>query len=108
MKLPHPNDHRDYHRKGADMRCLLCRNLEQAFEATRREFIESSSLACYSVSKKFAAYLNVEMERALNELQDHRSVCRSAMSESARLPVVARLGLNQQEALRIGSIETAA
>jgi hypothetical protein len=52
--------------------------------------------------------LNVEMERALNELQDHRSVCRSAMSESARLPVVARLGLNQQEALRIGSIETAA
>lgn len=57
------------------MQCQLCLNLEQAFEARRREYIQASSLASRSVSSKFAAYTNVEMERALNELQDHRSVC---------------------------------
>jgi hypothetical protein len=97
------------------MRCLLCRNLEQAFEARRREYIEAGSLAFYSVSTKFAAYKNVEMERALNELLDHRSVCRSAVSELSRLPVVAMngpvvamSGIDQRDVRTIGSVETAA
>lgn len=104
------------------MRCLLCRNLEQAFEARRREYIEAGSLAFYSVSKKFAAYKNVEMERALNELLDHQSVCRSVIGELSRLPVVAMNrsvaalngpvvalnGMDPRDVRRVGSIETAA
>jgi len=50
------------------MHCVLCENLERAFEAKRSEYIESGSLAYYRVSKKFAAYKNVEMERARLEL----------------------------------------
>jgi len=69
------------------MRCQLCRNLESAFEARRREYVEASSLAYYSVSKKFAAYMNVEMERALIELQEHRSICLSAINEPAVAPL---------------------
>jgi hypothetical protein len=94
--------------KEADMHCLLCHTLEQAFVARRREYCEASSLASHAVSSKFAAYFNVEMERALNELLDHRSVCRSEFGELARLPILARPGLKQQELLHIGSIETAA
>jgi hypothetical protein len=90
------------------MRCPLCLNLESAFEARRREYLEASSLAYFRVSKKFAAYMNVEMERALIELEEHRSVCRSAINESARLPVVAELCLNHKEAFRSSSIGTAA
>ena len=70
------------------MHCQLCRNLEQAFETRRSAFVEASSLASFQVSNRFAAYLNVEMERALIELQDHRSICRTAVTESAGLPVV--------------------
>ena len=63
------------------MRCALCLDLEAAFEARRNEYIEASSLAYFRVSKKFAAYMNVEMERALIELEDHRSACLSAMNQ---------------------------
>jgi len=68
------------------MHCELCENLQRAFEAKRSEYIESGSLACYRVSKKFAAYKNVEMERARVELQEHQAVCVSAANFSARLP----------------------
>jgi hypothetical protein len=81
------------------MRCLLCRNLETAFEARRREFIEASSVAYYSVSKKFAAYMNVEMERALIELEEHRSICLSAMNEP-HAAVASQYGRTPQEVFR--------
>jgi hypothetical protein len=68
------------------MRCPLCRNLELAYQSRRDEFLQASSLAYLSVSKRFAAYSNVELERALSELLDHRSVCLSAENQS---------GLNQ-------------
>lgn len=90
------------------MRCPLCLNLELAFEARRKEYIEASSLAYFRVSKKFAAYMNVEMERALIELEEHRSVCLAAINESARLPVVAELCLKHQEAFRSRQVGTAA
>jgi hypothetical protein len=73
------------------MHCLLCRNLEQALVARRSEFIEASSLASRSFSTKFAAYMNVEMERALNELQDHRSVCLINANERQPSPVVIQI-----------------
>jgi hypothetical protein len=88
------------------MPCQLCRNLEQAFEARQREYIEAGTLAYYSVSTKFAAYKNVEMERALIELEEHRSVCVFAGSEIAALPVVAQLRRKQPERTRIGPLGT--
>jgi hypothetical protein len=90
------------------MRCPLCLNLELAFEARRNEYLEASSLAYFRVSKKFAAYMNVEIERALIELEEHRSVCLSAMNESARLPVVAELCLKHKEAFQSRPVGTAA
>jgi hypothetical protein len=90
------------------MRCLTCRNLEAAFEAKWSEYTEAGSLACYRVSRKFAAYLNVEMERARAELEEHRMVCLSAANEPAYQPVAAPLGLPQQQGVRSGSVRTAA
>jgi hypothetical protein len=90
------------------MLCQYCRNLEQAFEVRRREYAEASTLATYSVSKKFAAYMNVEMERALIELEEHRSVCRFAVSDLPGRPVAVELRRRQPETIRIGSLGTVA
>jgi hypothetical protein len=90
------------------MHCLLCENLERTFEARRSEYVESGSLAYFRVSKKFAAYKNVEMERARIELQEHQSVCVSAANVSGRLPVGALLRPPQQAGFRKDRIEAAA
>jgi hypothetical protein len=90
------------------MVCQSCLNLEQAFEARQREYIEASTLATYSVSKKFAAYMNVEMERALNELEEHRSVCRFAANELKAVPISLPLRRKQPEKIRIGPLGTVA
>jgi hypothetical protein len=82
------------------MLCLLCRNLETAFEARRQEYIEASSVAYYSFSKKFAAYMNVEMERALIELEEHRSICLSAMNEPTHASVASHACRKPQEVFR--------
>jgi hypothetical protein len=90
------------------MLCQLCQNLEIAFEAKQIEYNEASSLAYYRVSKKFAAYLNVEMERARAELEEHRMVCLAAANEPSHLPVAAPIRLAQQEEIRSGTVMTAA
>jgi hypothetical protein len=90
------------------MHCQLCQNLEQAFEARRSAFVEASSLASFQVSSRFAAYLNVEMERALIELDEHRSTCRFANSETAAMPVVAQLRHAPSKALRSTTVGSAA
>jgi hypothetical protein len=90
------------------MYCQLCRNLEQAFESTRSAYVEASSLASFQVSRRFAAYLNVEMERALIELQEHRSTCRSSVNETAGLPALAQHRRAPQEVLRSTPVGTAA
>jgi hypothetical protein len=92
----------------ADMHCQLCRNLEEAFETRRSAFIEASSLASFQVSSRFAAYLNVEMERALIELQEHRSVCRSIVNETTGLPVLAQPRRGPQRVLETRPVGSAA
>jgi hypothetical protein len=57
------------------MNCSICRNLEQAFEAGLSEYVEARSSAGYQVSKRHAAEMNVDMERARYELEEHRLVC---------------------------------
>lgn len=90
------------------MYCQLCRDLEQAFEIRRSAFVEAGSLASFQVSSRFAAYLNVEMERALIELQDHRSMCRPTVNESVGLPVLAQLRHPPRSVLRNRTVGTAA
>ena len=60
------------------MGCLICRDLERAFKARHSEYIGARSAASYRVSTQLAAYKNVDMERAKNELEEHQLVCVSA------------------------------
>jgi hypothetical protein len=61
--------------RGIHMECLICRDLEQKLEEKRVEFAAARGSASYGVTIKSAAYINVDMEQARSELQDHRSVC---------------------------------
>lgn len=88
------------------MHCLLCESLELAFEARRSEYIEATSLANYRISKRFAAYKNVEMERARTELEEHHSVCVFAVAESA--PSLALLRITHREKLHRNPVGSAA
>ena len=59
------------------MECLECKNLEEAFESKRGQYIEARSAAYYRVSTELAAKKNVEMERARNNLEEHQFLCAS-------------------------------
>ncbi len=48
--------------------------------------MEARSSACYQVSKRLAAFKNVEMERAKSDLEEHQLVCVSAIRVLALLP----------------------
>jgi hypothetical protein len=89
------------------MYCRLCENLERVLAATEAEYLEASSLAYHQVSKKFAAYKNVEMERARAELQEHRMVCLAGMVAAPAIPA-AVLRRPHQELLRTGRVMHAA
>ena len=60
------------------MECLVCKNLERAFESGHSQYLEARSAAYYRVSTELAAYKNVEMERARSDLEEHQFVCVSA------------------------------
>jgi hypothetical protein len=65
------------------MSCIVCNNLEQIFKTKQQEYVEACSAPYYRFSKKFAAYKNVDMERARYELEEHRLICVSAPNVSA-------------------------
>src|ERR1035437_8887109 len=67
-------------RGGIAVDCLMCKDLERAFEYRRSKYIEARSAADYRVSPELAAYKNVDMERAKSDLQEHLLVCVSAAS----------------------------
>jgi len=90
------------------MHCRLCENLERALDVRRSEYIEASSDAYYRVSKRLAAYKNVEMERARTELQEHRLVCLAAMNASPSLSSPAMLRLARPAVARSGPVKSAA
>jgi hypothetical protein len=60
------------------MKCERCQELEQAVQAMQGDYGEALASAFYRVNRKFAAYKSVELERARNELDEHRLVCGSA------------------------------
>jgi hypothetical protein len=68
------------------MDCPICRDLERAYAAGLGEYIEARCSACYQVSKRLAAFKNVELERTKSELEEHRLVCVSAIRVLALMP----------------------
>ena len=71
------------------MGCPVCKRLERTFEGWNTECVRARSSLYRSVSTRFAAYDNVEMERARSELQMHRSVCVFAVTRVVAGPRVA-------------------
>lgn len=79
------------------MSCLRCQDLERAVEVKQREYSESLASAYYRISRKFAAYASVELERARNELEEHRLVCVSVVGQPAALAEVVRPRFTRQK-----------
>jgi hypothetical protein len=75
------------------MDCLECKNLQKAFESRVGQYIEARSALYYRVSTELAAKKKVDMERARNNLEQHRFLC--ASGADARLP-----GLSPADPLR--------
>jgi hypothetical protein len=50
------------------------------------EYVEACSSASYRVSTKLAAQINVEMERARYELEEHQAVCFSTIRPTVLRP----------------------
>ncbi len=69
------------------MKCLMCANLERVYLTRLGEYLEARSSACYRISTRLAAQINVEMERARYELEEHQTVCFSAHRPPALMPV---------------------
>jgi hypothetical protein len=69
------------------MECLVCANLERTYLTRLGEYLEARSSAGYRVCTRLAAQINVEMERARYELEEHQAVCFSALRPSAPRPV---------------------
>lgn len=65
------------------MGCPVCKRLERTFEGWNTECIRARSSLYCTISSRFAAYDNVEMERARSELDVHRSVCVFVVTEAA-------------------------
>jgi hypothetical protein len=64
------------------MDCPICKDLERAFDARSRVYIEARSAAYYQVSTELAASKNVDMERAKSAFEEHQSVCGTAVKVS--------------------------
>ena len=73
------------------MRCPICHDFERALEDRTSEYQKACSSTVYChISSRFVAYSEIEMSRAKSELEIHRSVCASAVTEdrSRRLACV--------------------
>jgi hypothetical protein len=68
------------------MNCLICQNLERAYDAAFKEFNEARSSAWFNVSSDVAAHRNVDMERTRYGLEEHSLVCVSAIKSVSPLP----------------------
>jgi hypothetical protein len=55
--------------------CPECENLNRLFESKRTEYLVARSAVLYRISTEFAARQQVDMERAKNDMAEHRSRC---------------------------------
>ena len=65
------------------MSCSICQTLERGCEVSQGEYLDALSAVFHRISTRLAAGKNVELERARNALEDHRSVCASIRHESS-------------------------
>lgn len=79
------------------MRCPRCHELERALQVKRGDYNEALASAYHRVNRKFAAYESVELERARNELEEHRHVCASTARHCEPLLADALLDLARQD-----------
>jgi len=56
--------------------CPDCENLNQVFESKLSNYLAARSF--YRISTEFAAKQQVDMERAKDDMEEHRVSCRSA------------------------------
>lgn len=68
------------------MNCLICRDLERAYEVAFSEYVEARSSAWFSVSSEVAAHRSVDMERTNYDLEEHSLVCASALKTVPPVP----------------------
>jgi hypothetical protein len=74
------------------MRCPICGDFERALEDRTSEYHQACSNTVYChISSRFVAYSEIEMARALSELEIHRSVCASAVADANSQPIFARI-----------------
>jgi hypothetical protein len=65
------------------MRCPICDDFERALKDRTSEYHKACSNTVYChISSRFVAYSEIEMARALSELEVHRSVCDSAVANA--------------------------
>jgi Protein of unknown function (DUF2934) len=86
------------------MDCATCENLERAFESRRNKYIEAVSAPYYLVSSALAASRNVDMERAKDSLEDHRSICVGDAAKTASSPAKETRGRNRESAARLAAV----
>jgi len=86
------------------MDCATCENLERAFESRRNKYIEAVSAPYYLVSSALAASRNVDMERAKDSLEDHRSICVGDAAKTASSPAKETRGRNRESAVRLAAV----
>jgi hypothetical protein len=65
------------------MDCLLCKDLDRGLRLTLASYRKARSAAFYRVCTDIAAKKEVDMERAKNDLQEHRLVCSFAIRDDA-------------------------
>ncbi len=64
------------------MRCPICADFARALEDRTSEYNSACSNTVYChISSRFVAYSEIEMARAQSELEIHRSVCASAITQ---------------------------
>jgi hypothetical protein len=66
---------------GNDMDCMDCKNLQTVLESAQAGYADACSSPFYRVSTDQAAKMQVDMERAKSDLEEHWLVCPFAPSE---------------------------
>jgi len=55
--------------------CPECESLNQIFESRLTGYLAARAAVLYQISTEFAAKQQVDMERAKNDMEEHRSIC---------------------------------
>jgi len=84
------------------MACVICKDLERVFELRRSNYLEALSAAYYRVSVQVAAHKDVEMERAKNDLEEHRLACVDAAATSAPPLANEKPRSSRKQAVKLG------